>query len=266
MPKTLVSYPMYCAAPGAIDGFWRGLRRHLAAAGLTDVDADLTLPEDLPSHWTAPNLLLSQTCGYPLTHGLEGRVQIVGTPCYDAPGCEGPLYSSAFVVREGDPAETLADCRGRRVAFNSRDSQSGYNSLRRAVAPLAEGTPFFAAAIESGAHRRSMDLVRDDVADLAAIDCVSFALASDAGSTAGLRILGVSSSAPGLPLITAADAPPQTVARLRRAFSAACADPALSAHRAGMRLSGFEVLPLAAYRTILDMENDAIYAGYPDLA
>jgi ABC-type phosphate/phosphonate transport system substrate-binding protein len=257
---------MYAAAPGALDGFWQGLRRHLREAGFADVEESLSQPDDLMAHWTAPDLLLSQTCGYPLTHALAGRVQLVGTPCYDAPGCAGPLYSSVFVVRSDDPARDLADLRGRRVAFNSRDSQSGYNCLRQAVAPLAEGGRFFSQAIESGAHRRSLRLVQDAAADIAAVDCVTFALASDAGLTEGLRILGFSEKAPGLPLVTAAHTPPEAVARLRQAVAAACADPALAAHRADMRLSGFEVLPLAAYGVILDMEREALAAGYRDLA
>ena len=82
----------------------------------------------------------------------------------------------------------------------------------------------------------------------------------------GLRILGFSEKAPGLPLVTATHTPPDAVARLRQAVAAACADPALAAHRAGMRLSGFEVLPLAAYGVILDMERAAFAAGYRDLA
>lgn len=189
---SLVSYPMYAAAPGAVDGFWQGLRGHLLEAGFGDVEAGLSQPDDLMAHWMAPDLLLSQTCGYPLTHALAGRVQLVGTPCYDAPGCAGPLYSSVFVVRAGDPARQLADLRGRRVAFNSRDSQSGANCLREAVSPLAEDGRFFSRAIESGAHRRSLRLVQDEDADIAAVDCVTYALASDAGLTDGLRILAFS--------------------------------------------------------------------------
>jgi ABC-type phosphate/phosphonate transport system substrate-binding protein len=256
---------MYAAAPGAIDGFWQGLRRHLREAGFADVEEGLSQPDDLMAHWTRPDLLLSQTCGYPLTHALAGRVQLVGTLGYEAPGCEGALYSSVFVVRADDPGERLADFRGRRVAFNSRDSQSGTNCLRHAVAPLAEGGRFFGTAIESGAHRRSMRLVKDGVADIAAVDAVTYALATDAGLTDGLRILTFSERAPGLPLVTAADTAPEAVARLRQAVAAASADPALASARAGMRLSSFEVLPLAAYDVIPAMEREAVAAGYPEL-
>ena len=215
-----------------------------------------------------PELLLSQTCGYPLTTRLAGRVHYVATPCYRAPGCEGPRYSSMVVVRESEDAADLADMRGRRAAYNSQNSQSGYNSLRALVAPLAAGGHFFSATLETGAHRASVAAVRHGTADLAAIDAVSFALLQRdlPAEVTGLRVLARTESAPGLPLVTARQTTPLDIERLRSAWAAACVDPALATTRAGLLLDGFEVLDLADYDVIPAMRDCASAAGYPILA
>ncbi|MGG2305100.1 phosphate ABC transporter substrate-binding protein, partial [Salmonella enterica] len=83
--------------------------------------ATLTRDRPLPAIWTAPDLLLAQTCGYPLTMDLREGVRLVATPLYDAPGCAGAWHRSAIVVRADDPAQALAACRGYRVAVNAPD-------------------------------------------------------------------------------------------------------------------------------------------------
>ena len=102
---------MYAVPPGAAAAFWAGLRRHMAAAGLSDLPDDPIVPDDLRAHWRDPDLLLSQTCGYPFASDLAGQVQLVATPCYDAPGCHGPTYTS-FVRPWRRPAGSSAPCGG----------------------------------------------------------------------------------------------------------------------------------------------------------
>src|SRR3546814_3772619 len=80
---------------------------------------------DLAALWTAPDLLFSQTCGYPLTHALAGRVTLVATPIYDCPGCDGGRYRSEILVRADDAAGQPADLKGRRAAVNAAESKSG---------------------------------------------------------------------------------------------------------------------------------------------
>lgn len=265
MPERFVSLSMYAPAPEALTGFWRGLRRHMLAEGLDGIAEDLAQTDDPASLWTAPNLLLAQTCGYPLTHALRGRVRLVGTPCYSAAGCEGPLYSSAILVRAEDPAKVVADLAGRRAAFNTRDSQSGYSALRSAVAPWAERGRFFGGTIETRAHRLSMRAVGEGAADVAAVDCVTFALAAPR-ERAGLRVLAHTTPVPGLPLVTALATTDDDVARLRSAFAAACADPELAPERQAMLLDGFAVVPLEDYAVMLEMEAEARALGYAELA
>src|SRR5579871_4250160 len=149
---SFASLPMYnpAEAPGASAALWRGIARHFRRAGIEDVPDVLLDRPPVPDHWFSDELLFSQTCGYPLTHALKGKVRLVATPCYEADGCEDASYCSFVIVPADSPARSLADLRGKRVAFNTPDSQSGMNALRALVAPLAGGKRFFGDVIETG--------------------------------------------------------------------------------------------------------------------
>jgi ABC-type phosphate/phosphonate transport system substrate-binding protein len=267
---SLASLPMYNPpeAVGASAALWRGLARHLRRAGIEDVPDELTPRPDLPDHWLSPDLLFSQTCGYPLTHALSGRVRLLATPCYEAPGCEGPNYCSILVVPADAPTLKLTDLRGKRAAFNALDSQSGMNALRAVIAPLAERGRFFAEVIQTGGHAASLDLVAAGGADVAAIDSVTLALFTlyRRPSAARVREICRSPSAPSLPFITAGGASHDQILRLRDGLRAATADPDLAAVRRALLLRDVMLLPDSAYDPILDMEQAAQRQGYPILA
>jgi ABC-type phosphate/phosphonate transport system substrate-binding protein len=252
----------------ATDAWWAGLRRHFAAQGLRDLPERLMRQGDPVDRLKSEGLIFAQTCGFPMTHKLKDHVQLLATPRYAVPGCAGASYVSWIVVRQDDPAKTIADLRGRRAAYNDDGSQSGYNALRAMIAPLAEGGRFFGAALESGAHRRSIAMVKSGEADTAAIDCVTFALIARMApdEAAGIRPLCASSPAPGLPYVTAASTGPADAQRLLEGMVAAFADPALAETRNALALDGCEILPRAAYEAIPAMESAAIAAGYPRLA
>jgi ABC-type phosphate/phosphonate transport system substrate-binding protein len=245
---------------GATRAWWSGLAHHFARAGIGGVPAALTHPKNVYGHWTEPNLLFSQTCGFPLTHDLAGKVRYVATPRYEAPGCSGAYYCSFIVVGEDSPAVDLADLKGGVCAVNGTDSQSGYNVLRAMAAPLAQGRPFFSRTVVSGGHRASIVLVRHGTADVAAIDCVTHALLSSHAPDVlrGTRVLCRSLPAPGLPYVTAGSAPADLLERLRDGLFAALADPNLVGTRAALLLAGAEVLADDAYDVIPEMERAGV--------
>ena len=247
----------------APDALWAALAQRLAEQGVPAPSA-LDRRPDYPAVWREPGLVLSQTCGYPYATALRGTVRLVATPCYAAPGCDGPAYCSLLLVRAQDPADELADLRGRRAAFNAADSQSGHNALRAAVAPLAQAGRFFSAAFPTGSHAASAAAVAAGEADLCAVDCVTWAmlLRHEPEGAAGLRVLGRTAPAPGLPLITGAAGP---LATIRAALAAVMAEPGLAAARAALLLDGIEILTDSAYDAIPVMERQAIAAGYPTL-
>lgn len=264
------SLPMY-DLPGleaATDAWWVGLAAAFRAEGLAEVPENLTRGDDVRELWTAPDLFFSQTCGYPLTHALAGEVALVGTPVYACPGCAGGSYHSEILVRADDAAETLADLRGRCVATNGADSQSGWAALRHAVADLAENGRFFAEVKTSGGHLQSMRLVAEGAADVCAVDTVTYHLVARTQPelTQSLRVLAISATAPALPYIARRDLPVVDLKRLRSGLARACADPALAEVRADLLLQGVVVRPLADYDRILDLEAEALAAGYPEVA
>ena len=122
--------------------------------------------------------------------------------------------------------------------------------------------------VESGGHPNSLALVAAGDADVCAADCVSYALLARHRPAAldGLRSLGHTPSAPGLPYVTKATTDDDTLARLRNGLFAALADPGLAAARADLLIRGADVLPEAAYERIVDLEQEAAALGYPQVA
>jgi ABC-type phosphate/phosphonate transport system substrate-binding protein len=266
----IVSLPMYDLPEVArhTDTLWRGLADAMRKAGLRDVPERLTRGKDHAAAWTSPDLLFSQTCGYPLTHAYRGRLALVATPIYAAPGCHDTNYRSFVMVRRDDPAATIADLRGRAAAVNAEDSQSGYSALRAAVAPESGGSAFFGRVLVSGSHAKNLELVAAGKADVCAVDCVTHALLARYRPKAveTLRRLCDTPSAPSLPFVTRAGMPAENLERLREALRAALDDPGLVEARAALFLKDAEVLPLSAYDRILEMEQEAEDRGYPAVA
>ncbi len=246
---------------------WARIAAQLTRNGMKGVPSLLTVSTPWDALLTTPGLLLGQTCGYPLMTIQRDRVQYVATPCYDAPGCNGPTYSSGVMVRADDTASTVEDLRGRTLAFNARHSQSGYNSLRALVAPLAVKGRFFGETLETGSHAASLRAVMDGRADCCATDIVSYALLQDSDPAAAARVkrIGWTPAAPALPFVTAPTASRETVAFLRRALLDVVGNPANRDITGPMRIKGVQVLDPRAYDAVLAQEKMAHRYGVTGL-
>lgn len=251
----------------AKQAFWSAVSGRLRDAGIAGVSDTLHQSTDLQLTWRKPELLFSQTCGYPLVLGLEAHVQLVATPVCEAPGCEGAYYSSAVVVRAEHSATTLEELRGLRCAYNNLDSQSGYNALRAIIAPLANGEPFFSSVIESGGHLRSAQALVAGDADVAALDCVSMAQMRlfRPALIERLRVVSYTEKTPYLPFITSATTDTSTVALLRKTLQDVLHDPASTDFKQQLLWSGIEVVPRGAYDVMLQMQRQATALDYPAL-
>ena len=201
-----LALPMYKVTP-ALGAAWDNVLRAVMAGlhhrGWTD-DFQIAAPtSDLMAWWRAPDLLLSQTCGYPLVTQLQSDVQVLAAPEFDLPGCSGGNYRSMILVPEPG-ARSLAALRGSVAVINDWHSHSGMNALRHTIAPLAEQGRFFSRILVSGSHMESVAMLRRGQADVAAVDCATYGLAQRAAPelVAGVRLLQTSAPAPGLPLIT----------------------------------------------------------------
>jgi ABC-type phosphate/phosphonate transport system substrate-binding protein len=251
----------------AVDAWWGGLARAFRAEGIAGVPDRLDRNLALDALWGAPDLLFTQTCGYPLFGAWVGRMQYVATPRHATDGCEGPNYCSFIVVPAHASAQSLEDLRGARCSVSARISHSGFNALRALFAPLAMGGRFFGAVSLSGGHAESLDQICAGEVDVAAIDCVTYALLSRCKPRATLatRIIGRTATAPGLPYATHSDAPPDLIERLRAGLARAFFDPELAQARSTLLLDGFDVLPTAMYDCMFEAEADAKRRRYHEL-
>jgi ABC-type phosphate/phosphonate transport system substrate-binding protein len=240
----------------ATDGLWAGIARHLRSEGVPDVPAALDRGADAETQWGDPALLLSQACGYPITHAFARALRVVATPCHAIAGCEQGDYFSVVVVRDDASVTQLSELRGEIAVINEWTSHSGMNALGALVAPL-EGDGFFRDVVVSGSHVASLAMVARGEASVAAIDCVTHALLARWRPSAlvGTRILTRTASAPALPFVTRASASEELVVRLRAALARAMHDDALSAVRDDLLLGGIAVLPEGAYDVIRELQS-----------
>lgn len=224
------------------DSLWRRWRTGLIDRGV-DAPPSLSRNED----WNAPDLLVAQTCGLPFA--LDGHLQLVATPVYRAPGCDGALYRSVLVARSSEAGRPLADFGNSVVAVNSWHSHSGFTALCEALATPNLPRPFFAKALLSGSHSASAEILAQGKADIASIDCVAWELAKSAGieTVTRLAVLGWPPPAPGLPLVTSGSRPAEIVKTLRATLANALADLALGNALKTLRLVGFERLDRECY-------------------
>ncbi|HEY3984754.1 phosphate/phosphite/phosphonate ABC transporter substrate-binding protein [Cedecea sp.] len=256
----LLSLPMYDVYHPDTEALLAALRQLLREEGLDGLI--YSEPEDRLTHWQEPQLLLSQTCGYPL-RALLPHVQVVGTFHYQARGCEGFNYSSQLIVREADAGNTLADFRGKRVVCNSDDSQSGYHGLRSLVAPRQKDGKFFSDIAFSGSHRQSLAEVQAGTSDIAAIDAVTLALVArhEPGRVEGLVSIGTTALVPGLPIITSAHTSAVELEKLRSALKRLVSEPEWREVREALLIKDFSVTRREDYQPISDAAQQAAASG-----
>ena len=226
------------------DAFWAGFERH---SGLS-VKLDREGPYSDP--WRNPNLIFSQTCGYPFTHEFKGLLNYVATPHYLCAGCKEAAYSSFIFARRAAP---LQEFRGKTPAVNAMDSMSGMLALKLVFAPFVIGGEFFERKLITGGHLDSLQAVREGQADVCAIDAVCVALAEKYRPEAleGLVEIAQSPMVPSLPFVTRMANPDH----LRMALTKTFADPELKSTREALLMAGFSNLGAGAYDRITDLEN-----------
>lgn len=234
----IASLPMYDRPEtvAANDRLWAEIR-----ATLEDGPDRLTRDCDLWAQWQSPDLLLSQTCGYPYRARLHGQVALVGTAVHDLPDCPPGYYYSVLVARADDSRALPQDYARARFAYNEALSQSGWAAPQTWAAQRGFA---FSNPVRTGAHRASARAVAEGRADIAALDAVTWQIMCRHDTfAAGLRVLARTDPTPALPYITARHRDP---AALRDALRHAVAT--LGAEdRAALCLAGLTVIPAQDY-------------------
>jgi ABC-type phosphate/phosphonate transport system substrate-binding protein len=260
------------AQHSANDALWSAIAQNLRERGILDAADHLDRSRHVHAIWRDPNLLLAQACGYPVLVDPTLALRLVALPVYDAPGCSGATHTSILVARADDERRSLSAFRGARAAVNDPRSNTGMNLFRATIAQaLAEQdigqTAFFAEQVETGSHRASIVAVGTGSADIAAIDCVTYAAITryEPALTASLRIVTTSPHSPTLPFVTAAANDDRTIAALTAALWQVMADPKLTEVRASLFLAGLASVDADTLAPIAALEAQAVRTGYANL-
>lgn len=252
----------------ATDALWRELRRQFLLAGISKVPFRLNREVAYQRQWSSPRFLFGQACGYDARIAYADHLQVVATPCYDVSGCDGGNYSSFVVVREDSRFESVEDLRGTRCVINTPTSHSGMNVLRALVAPLHSEGRFFSMVQISGSHERSLRMIQREEVEVAAIDCVTYALLSRyrPSELAETRVLHCTEHVPAPPYVTSASTPPETLAAMRKAIIRAIELPSMASVRSALFIAGVRILLDEAYvpiEALASLANDYSYREIP---
>ena len=265
----LASLPWYDLAEvrGALDELWGSIARRLVEHGVAAVPRWLDRDPDYEARWNDPELLLGQACGYDAVLGYADRLRVVATPHFSFAGCDGPHHCSFVVVRAECCAQRIVDLRGLRCVINTPTSHSGMNVLRSLVAPLQVEGRFFRSVVLSGAHEHSLRLLREDAADVAAIDCVTYGLLRRhrPDALAGTRVIHETTRVPAPPFVTSASTPEPIVHALASALEHVVQERPDRAVLDALGLVGISRLDMSAYRPIAELAHAARATDYAEL-
>jgi ABC-type phosphate/phosphonate transport system substrate-binding protein len=124
------------------------------------------------------------------------------------------------------------------------------DALGEATNASPQGNSFFRSVTTTGSHLASWRSVAAGEADVAAIDCVTYALLQSHDLTSSTRILHISRAVPGLAFVTSLS---DDVPRLRAAlFESLVAEETFEARRA-LRIRGIADVPIGSYAICAEM-------------
>ena len=232
---------------------------------------DYPPPAPLPALWARADMGCVFMCGFPLALA-QPAPRILAAPIPSPARYGGrPVYATDIVVRADSPWRNLDDVFGRRFAFTTEDSQSGYQAPRRLLAPFARGRGGALFADTVGplvTPRRVVEAILGGEADAGPLDSYFHDLLRlhEPGIAAQLRVL-VSTPMTVIPALVAAPSVAEADARhLSDALLAVGDAPELATLRAELLLQGFASAARTSYLSLVDDARAADAAGYPRIA
>lgn len=145
------------------------------AALQTALSQEMAQPVELVQRRTYQEIITSMLdgsvdaawiCGYPYLQHRD-KLALLGVPVWRGQ----PLYQSYLIVRDDDPAQSLADLRGGIHAFSDPDSNSGYLVTASDLARMGE-TPesYFARSVFTYGHRNVVRAVAGGLTRSGSVD------------------------------------------------------------------------------------------------
>jgi phosphonate transport system substrate-binding protein len=207
-------------------------------------------------------------CGLPyvdLTRQEPPLVTLLAAPVLAGARYGGrPIYYSDVIVRADSAFQRFADLRGRRWAYNDRDSHSGYNITRYRLVQMGETDGFFGEVIEAGWHQRAIGLVAAGAVDGAAIDSqvLAIELRDQPELAAQVRVIDVLGPATIQPVVAGRHLPDDLQAAIRAALLAMTDDAEARAWLARGFVERFVAVADADYDDIRGMVAAAEAVGF----
>ena len=251
---------------------WRTLLEWVAArAGVRCDVVEHAAPQSLATLWSRPDLGCAFMCGYPFATATPQPTLLAAPVPAPAPYGGRALYWTDLVVRADAPIADLHDAFGKRVAWTTEDSQSGWQAPRLLFASYARrhGAPLFAETVGPLLTPRNVALaVAEARADIGPLDSYAHDLLRlhEPDLAARLRVVGRTPATPIPPLVGAPAMPAADSRRLRAALLAVRNAPELAPVRAALLLSAFASVTRESYQVLADDARRADDMGYPRIA
>ncbi|QPF95110.1 PhnD/SsuA/transferrin family substrate-binding protein [Bradyrhizobium commune] len=247
--------------------FWEALSKEVQGPKLATFPSNLVFSRPVVPDAIGPEILFTQTCGYPLRTIYSGQFAFLGVPTYDFPGC-GPSTHRAFViVGKESPYRAIEDLRGARFALNSIHSNSGMNLPRILLARHGIKAPFFGAVVVTRSHTESIRQVQAGHFDAASIDCVTYGFFKELcpEKVSGIRVLAETPESPAIPFVTSIATPSDQAEKLRSALFRLVNDPIYRPVLGGLHIKTITAVDPVDYERVIAYEREAAERGYAEL-
>jgi ABC-type phosphate/phosphonate transport system substrate-binding protein len=209
-------------------------------------------PATLADLWVRTDLGCAMMCGLPYSH-RKPRPILLAAPVPSLDRYVGrPIYFTDVAVRTDSAFGKLEDTFGHVVGYTLKDSMSGCVAFRRHLLPFRKpgDAPLYRKVVGELVNARGIiQALIDGRIDVGPLDSYVHDLIrhNDPGFAANVRIIAVTDAAPMPPLIATAALDPDTVGRMRSAFSAVEHATELATLRATLLLKRFDVPEPSSY-------------------
>lgn len=196
----------------------------------------------------------------------DPSIELLAAPVMDGDRYAGlPVYFSDVVVAASSPFHSFDDLRGARWAFNEPGSHSGCGVVRYHLAAQAQSWDYFACALPSGAHQRSLQMILAGETDASAIDStvLETEMRQNPGLATQIRLIAALGPSPIPPWIIQRRLPAGLRQQIRSLFVTMHHDPPARALLASSGIARFVAVTDRDYDEIRRMHRLAAATGNP---
>ncbi|MET0345600.1 MAG: PhnD/SsuA/transferrin family substrate-binding protein [Casimicrobiaceae bacterium] len=265
---------MYAVTP-AVAAYWRTLLAWVEAHADVELEyVDHRPPRPIDALWRRKDLGCAFMCGYPWATWSDPSPRpllLAGLVSSPARYRNRSAYCTDIVVRADSTVTTLDDLRGRRFAFTTPSSQSGYQApralfaaLRGDLARTKMGTMFEGVVGPLVTPRAVVDAIIAGDADAGPLDSYWHDLLRlhEPRTAARLRTIASTPLTPMPPLVAAAGMADADHRRLADALLAAGVTAELRETREALALARFAMPDPAEYAILVANARHADDLGY----